>query len=176
MNENQFNPIISNVIKVGMYISGIAILIMMVMTVIDVTLKALFSSTIPGNYLYVQNYLMPVAFFCGLPYVFFTGIFPRLDLLIKRFSKKVSINIMISVLVIELLVYILITYYSFSYGLYGLRENITFLAGVNSLPLYPMFFLVTIGFAMLTICLILTLRKMIKTNGEFTFFNNTEET
>lgn len=175
MSDTQFSPTLLKIIKAGMYISGIAIMLMMILTVIDVTLKTIFNSTIPGSYLYVQNYLMPLAFFCGLPYAFFSGIFPRLDIVVKRFRKEALTKIVIAVLIIELISYLLITYYSFLYGIHGMTTNITFLAGVNSVPLYPFLFLVTIGFGMLSFYLIVVLRKIVKTNGEYSFFRESEE-
>lgn len=175
MSDTQFSPMLLKIIKAGMYISGIAIMMMMILTVFDVALKTIFNSTIPGGYLYVQNYLMPLAFFCGLPYAFFSGIFPRLDIVVKRFRKELITKIVISVLAIELISYVLIAYYSLLYGIHGMTTNITFLAGVDSVPLYPFFFLVTIGFGMLSFYLIVVLQKMVKTKGEYTFFRESEE-
>jgi len=175
MKNKEFNPTNSKFIRLGMYISGISILIMMMLTVVDVILKNFFSSSIPGAYVFSENYLMPLAVFLGLPYAFFTGIFPRLDILLKKFSKQKQLKIIITVLIIEVISYIIIVYYSFLYGIHGWTTNITFLAGINSIPLYPMFFLVTIGFGVLSIYLIRAIRKMITTNGEYNLFSNSEE-
>ncbi|MGD6855748.1 TRAP transporter small permease [Bacillus infantis] len=173
-NSHNASPLVK-LSRAGMYVSGAAIVLMMLITFIDVTLKNLFGSTIPGSYLYVQNYLMPLAFFCGLPYAFFSGIFPRLDIVVNKFSSKVIAKLVVAVLALELVAFILIMYYSFLYGLHGLNTNITFLAGINSMPLYPFFFLVTIGFGLLSIYLISVLRKIVKTDGEYTFFRKSEE-
>lgn len=158
-NCKEFNPTESKLLKAGMYISGISILIMMMLTVVDVILKNFFGSSIPGAYVYSQNYLMPLAIFLGIPYAFFTGIFPRVDLFITKFRKQTQLKIMVAVLITEVIAYIIIAYYSFSYGIFGATTNITFVAGINSVPLYPMFFLVTLGFGVLSIYLICAIKK-----------------
>lgn len=167
MNLEEKQP---KILTVGMYISGAAILLMMVLTVIDVTLKNLFETSIPGSYLYVQNYLMPLAFFCGMPYAFFSGIFPRLDMFINKWKESTRIKLIITILIVELIAYITIACYSFLYGLYGWRTNITFLAGVNSYPFYPMFFLVTLAFGLLSFYLFQAIKRTIQTKGKYNFF------
>ena len=175
MQENELNPILTKILKIGMYISGLAIVAMMLLTTVDVTLKNIFNAPIPGSYLFVQNYLMPLAFFCGMPYAFFSGIFPRIDIFLNKLSKKTNLTIVITILIIEIASFIAITYYSLLYGIHGLTTKITFLAGINSIPLYPFFFLVTLGFGTLSIYLTITIIKIVKTNGEYTFFADSEE-
>lgn len=169
MKEEVSQP---KIFVLGMYLAGIAVLLMMILTVTDVILKNLFESSIPGAYVYVENILMPLAIFLGMPYTFFSGIFPRLDMVVNKFKKPTRINIVISVLILELLAFIVIVYYSFMYGIFGVTTNITFLAGINSIPLYPMFFLVTLAFTLISIYLIKIIWKSYKEKKEPEFFAN----
>ncbi|MCF3944145.1 TRAP transporter small permease [Oceanobacillus alkalisoli] len=159
---------------VGMYVGGLAVLLMMLLTVVDVILKNLFNSAIPGNYLYIQNYLMPIAIFCGIPYALYSGIFPRLDMLINRWKHSTRLKVVVAILIIEVISFIIILYYSFLYGVFGATTNITFLAGINSLPLYPMFFLVSLSFGLPSYYLIRTIISCVREKKEPAFFAEAE--
>lgn len=172
MNEENSQP---RIFILGMYLAGVAILLMMTITVLDVILKNLFASSIPGSYLYMENILMPLAIFLGMPYAFFSGIFPRLDMVVNKFKKSTRINIVIFVLILELLAFLVIIYYSFMYGIFGATTNITFLAGINSIPLYPMFFLVTLAFTLIAAYLAKVIWTSYKENKEPDFFADMEE-
>lgn len=172
MSEEKSQP---KIFVLGMYLAGVAILLMMTITVLDVILKNLFASSIPGNYLYMENILMPLAIFLGMPYAFFSGIFPRLDMVVNKFKYTTKINIVILMLILELLAFLVIIYYSFIYGIFGITTNITFLAGINSIPLYPMFFLVTLAFTLIAFYLVKVVWASYKENKEPNFFANTEE-
>lgn len=171
MGGNQKQP---KIFVISMYIGGIAIMLMMILTVIDVVLKSFFDSAIPGNYLFMESYLMPIAVFLGMPYAFFSGIFPRLDMFLIKWKASTRLKVIIAMLVLELIAFLVLIYYSFTFGIYGAVSNITFLAGVNSYPLYPMFFLVTIAFTMITIYLIKIIWNCLKTGEEPLFFSGSE--
>ena len=172
MTEENKQP---KIFLIGMYIAGFAIILMMLITVIDVVLKNLFNISIPGSYLYMQNILMPVAIFLGMPYAFFSGIFPRLDMLLVKFKYKTRVKIGIVILTLEVIAFIVVIYYSFMYSIFGLTSNITFLAGVKSIPLYPMFFLVTLSFVSITIYLIKVIFRSYREGIEPDFFVDMEE-
>lgn len=157
---------------IGMYIGGIAIILMMLLTVLDVTLKNTFNTAVPGAYLYIENYLMPIAVFCGLPYAFYSGIFPRLDMVISKWKNSTRIKIVIAILIVELIAFMIIVYYSFLYGVFGAKTGITFLAGIDSIPLYPMFFLVSLSFGLLSVYLIRTIKWCIENKKEPLFFED----
>lgn len=172
MTEENKQP---KIFLVGMYLAGFSIILMMLATVIDVVLKNLFNISIPGSYLYMQNILMPIAIFLGMPYAFFSGIFPRLDMLLVKFKYKTRVKISIAILILEVIAFMVVIYYSFMYSIFGLTTNITFLAGVNSIPLYPMFFLVTLSFASITIYLIKVIFRSYREGTEPDFFIDMEE-
>lgn len=172
MNEENPQP---KIFILGMYLAGAAILLMMFITVLDVILKNLFASSIPGSYLYMESILMPLAIFLGMPYAFFSGIFPRLDMVVNKFNHKTKINVIILTLILELMSFLVIIYYSFTYGIFGLTTNITFLAGINSIPLYPMFFLVTLAFALIAVYLVKIIWVSYKENKEPEFFVDMED-
>lgn len=172
MNEENTQP---KIFVIGMYLAGIAIILMMLITVLDVALKNLFNISIPGSYLYMENIFMPLAIFLGMPYAFFSGIFPRLDMMLVKLKRDLRIKISIAVLILEVLTFLVVIYYSFTFGIFGATTNITFLAGVNSIPLYPMFFLVTISFTAITIYLVKVIIRSYKENKEPDFFVDPED-
>lgn len=135
----------------GVWISGISVLAMMLMIVYDVTMRTLFSSSIRGGFEIIQNYMMPLVVFPGLAYVYASGVLPKMDLILEKINSKAQKFLIIFMLLIELFVLVLIVQFSWEYAMSGLERKTAFPAAGTLYPLYPLFFLIPIAFAMIVI-------------------------
>ncbi|WP_078428348.1 TRAP transporter small permease [Alkalihalobacterium alkalinitrilicum] len=144
---------------IGLIISGMGIFLMMVFIVGDVLSRNFFNKSIPGGYEIVRNYFMPVSIFPALAYAYSTGIFPRITMVVSRFSKNYQRFNVIVMLAAEGILFTLLAWYGLQYALEGVREGLAFPAGGKLYPLYPFIFLVPIGAGLLIIEVIFILIK-----------------
>ncbi|MEB1806982.1 MAG: TRAP transporter small permease [Bacillaceae bacterium] len=144
-----------NIIKnSGLVLAGIAVFLMMTFIVLDVLLRNVFSASFPGNYEIIQRYLMPLAVFPAIAITYSSGLMPKITMFVEKLPEKVQYIINLFLLFLEMFVMILIFYYSWKYAIQGLQSGVTFPAGGKMYPLYPVLFLVPLGFALLTIELV----------------------
>jgi TRAP-type C4-dicarboxylate transport system permease small subunit len=81
---------------IGIYISSLAVLIMMVLIVYDVIMRNLFSSSIRGGFEIIQNYMMPLVVFPGLAFMYASGVLPKMDLLLGKVNKSMQRTLIIT--------------------------------------------------------------------------------
>jgi len=158
----------------GIWISGISVLLMMLMIVYDVTMRTLFSSSIRGGFEIIQNYMMPLVVFPGLAYVYASGVLPKMDLILERLNKKAKKIMIFFMLLLELFVLVLIVQFSWEYAMSGLDRKTAFPAAGTLYPLYPLFFLIPIAFAMIVIENIFIFIKNILDNNPSMVMRETE--
>lgn len=135
----------------GVWVSGLSVLAMMLMIVYDVTMRTLFSSSIRGGFEIIQNYMMPLVVFPGLAYVYASGVLPKMDLILEKINDNAQKVLIIFMLLIELFVLVLIVQFSWEYAMSGLERKTAFPAAGTLYPLYPLFFLIPLAFAMIVI-------------------------
>ncbi|MFK8794298.1 TRAP transporter small permease [Planococcus plakortidis] len=136
---------------IGIWISGIAVVAMMLLIVYDVVMRTLFSNSIRGGFEIIQNYMMPLVVFPGLAYVYSSGVLPKMDLLLDRFGAGMQKAVILLMILLELFVLVLIVQFSWAYAMDGLEREIAFPAAGTLYPLYPFFFLIPIAFGMIVI-------------------------
>lgn len=135
----------------GAVVSGVTIFGMMIFIVCDIVSRNFMSGSINGSYQMTQTYFMPLAIFPGLAYIYASGVVPRMDLLVDKFAKKLQAPIVYLFHLVELVIFVLVTYYSFGFAMSGLREVSSFTVKGAYFVEYPFYFLVPFGFALLTI-------------------------
>lgn len=135
----------------GIWISGISVIVMMFLIVYDVTVRTLFSSSIRGGFEIIQNYMMPLVVFPGLAYVYASGVLPKMDLVLDRVGQSTKKILVFFMVILELFVLVLIVQFSWEYAMSGLERKTAFPAAGTLYPLYPLFFLIPIAFAMIII-------------------------
>lgn len=135
----------------GILISCISVLVMMFIIVYDVSVRTLFSGSIRGGFEIIQNYMMPLVVFPGLAYAYASGILPKMDLILERLSEKTQKAVIFLMLLVELFVLVLIVQFSWEYAMSGLERETAFPAAGTMYPLYPLFFLIPIAFAMIVV-------------------------
>lgn len=135
----------------GIWISGISVLLMMLMIVYDVAMRTFFSSSIRGGFEIIQNYMMPLVVFPGLAYVYASGVLPKMDLILEKLNNTAQRILIFFMLLLELFVLVLIVQFSWEYAMSGFERKTAFPAAGTLYPLYPLFFLIPIAFAMIVV-------------------------
>lgn len=135
----------------GALVSGVAIFGMMLWILADVISRNFIGGSISGSFEVAQNYFMPLSVFPALAYVYGSGVLPKMDLLMHKFSTAVQHAVIHVLLVLEVVVFALLTYYTYEYATYGMERGTSFPAGGDLYTLWPLFFLVPVGFAMVLI-------------------------
>ncbi|MBM7633199.1 TRAP transporter small permease [Geomicrobium sediminis] len=148
---------------VGLIISGAAISLMMILIALDVLLRTVFQLPTVGSYEIAQYFLMPLAFFPGLAYVYSSGIMPRLEMLVQKFKDRQQYIISIALVSLELILFLMLTIFAFQYAWVGFVEGVAFSMKGAVIPYYPVLFVIPAGFLLLTIEIFFVLLRNIQT-------------
>lgn len=160
----------------GALLSGLAIFSMMLFIVADVVSRNYLGGSIPGSFEVAQNYFMPLSVFPGLAYVYGSGILPRMDLLRDRLPSGVRTIITQVLIALEVVVFSLLIYYTWNYAISGMDRGVAFPAGGSLYTLWPLFFLVPLGFAMVLLETIFVLvRNLVGEDASLTMASVEEE-
>ncbi|MEK4023425.1 TRAP transporter small permease [Sporosarcina sp. FSL W7-1283] len=145
--------------KAGIFLSGVALFGMIFLITADVISRNITSKSIEGSYEIVQNYLMSLASFTVILYAYSSGVMPRISMVVERMPRIVQKMLLLVMLIVELALALLFTYYTFTYSLTGVAEGFAFPAGGVLFPIYPFLFLVPIGFIGIAIEILFVLMK-----------------
>lgn len=132
--------------NIGKYLSGIAIFLMMFLIVADVFMRNVFGNPLSGTYEIVQFFLMPMAIFPALGYVYWVGVLPRLSEIIAKSPQGFQKFNNLLILVIDLVVFALLTYYGFLFAMSGFESQMAVPLGGSLVSVWPVYFLVPVGF------------------------------
>jgi TRAP-type C4-dicarboxylate transport system permease small subunit len=135
----------------GALVSGIAIFGMMALIVADVVSRNFLGGSIAGSFEIVQNYFMPLSVFPALAYVYGSGVLPKMDLAMHRFPQRAQDAVVYLLLLVELVLFALLTYYTWDFAMSGMDRGTEFVAGGDLYPLWPLFFMVPVSFALVFI-------------------------
>lgn len=148
--------------KVTLWISGIAIAIMIVLISLDVFLRNIFSYGIPGSYEITESILMPTVIFWGLLVTYSSGSIPRLDMLSTKFNGSVQLVIRIMMVLIDIFIYSAMAYYALQRAMTALNDGAAISAGGTLISISLVYVFVPISFLLVTIEAIFILIKSIK--------------
>lgn len=143
----------------GVMVSGLSAIVMMAFIAVNVISRYFLAGSITGSFEFVTYYFLPLSVFPALGYVYSSGVLPKMDLLIQKAHKKIRDILIVLLLLLELFLFSLIIYYSFHYSMTGMAEGHSFTAGVDLYPLYPVYFLVPLGFTLMTIEILFIMTK-----------------
>ncbi|WP_158231719.1 TRAP transporter small permease [Sporosarcina sp. P19] len=147
--------------KAGIFLSGIALFGMIFLITADVLSRNVTSKSIAGSYEIVQNYFMSLASFTIILYAYSTGVMPRISMVVEKMPRFVQKILLLLMLLVELIIALLFTYYTLNYSFTGVAEGFAFPAGGILFPIYPFLFLVPIGFMGIAIEIVFVLMKNI---------------
>lgn len=136
---------------VGAMLSGLAVFGLMCFIVADVVSRNFLGGSISGSFEIAQNYFMPLAVFPAMAYVYGTGVLPKMDLLMHRFPVAAQNAVVHLLLLLELVVFAVLTYYTWIFAVDGMDRGVSFPAGGDLYTLWPLFFLVPLGFVMVLV-------------------------
>lgn len=155
--------VLNKIDRVMLFISGITVMLMMLLIVSEVVFRSFFNFSIPGNYEFTQNYLMPLAVFPILAQSYTSGILPKVNLFIDKIKKLETKRLIHLLLVIlEIITFLIVAYFTFGYALKGLADEVGFTAGGSIFPLYHILFIVPFGFLLMSIKGFFILANMFK--------------
>jgi TRAP-type C4-dicarboxylate transport system permease small subunit len=143
----------------GLILSGITIFLMMLFIVADVALRNLLNASLLGSYEITQYFLMPLAFFPGLAYAYSSGIMPRIEMLVVKLKNRFQRNIFIALLIVELILFLMLTFYGLQYALIGTQEALGFSMKGTIITYYPILYFVPLGFLLLSIEILFLISK-----------------
>ena len=147
----------------GLIISGIGVIIMMFAVVADALSRNITGGSILGVYEITQNYLMIVTIFPAIPYLYSTGIMPKMEIFIEKMKDSLKLKVFLFLIFTEIVIYLFVTIYTFDFAYTGLVNDVHFPAGGKMYILYPFYFLIPIAFVLLIIENIFVLIKTFKT-------------
>jgi len=133
--------------KIGVFVSGLAILGMMLIIVVDVTMRNVFSSPVSGTYEIVQFFLMPLAIFPALAYTYQSGVLPRLIEMVEKLPAGFQKFNRVFITIIEIIIFTLLMVYGFKFAMSGLADQMAIPVSGSLIPVYPVYFLVPLSFA-----------------------------
>ena len=136
---------------VAALLSGVAVFGMMCFIVADVASRNILGGSISGSFEIAEKYFMPLAVFPALAYVYGTGVLPRMDLLRGRMPRALQAGVVHVLLLLELVVLAVLVHYSWLYAVDGQDRGVAFPAGGSLHTLWPLFYLVPLGFAMVAV-------------------------
>jgi TRAP-type C4-dicarboxylate transport system permease small subunit len=142
----KLNRIVDDISRWLCYVGAFALFLMMVLTTVDVIGRYFFRSPIPGG-TEITEAMMVVIAFPALAWCAAKRKHVQVDILMSHFSKKVQSIAEIITIFAVLGTYIIVTWRSFVYSM-----NVTTVASLLRFPLYPFFWVLTTGFAVL--CLV----------------------
>lgn len=160
---------------IGVIISGISILAMMFIIVVDIFSRSITGGSILGVFEITQNYIMILTIFPVLPYLYSSGVMPRMDLLAEKMSNKTGGKMTILLIIFEMVIYTFVLIYSFEYAYTGFLKDSHFFGGGKLYPIYPVQFLIPVAFLFLVIENIFIILKSYLTKKPMLVYKKYEE-
>ncbi|MBM4761428.1 TRAP transporter small permease [Bacillus sp. B15-48] len=164
-----FNKIvnINNKLKlIGVLIGGIATFSMMFLIVADVFMRNVFTAPIAGTFEIVQFFLMPIAIFPALAYTYSSGVQPKLGELIEKAPRRFRIVSSYIILVIELIIFTLLTIYGWQFAQAGISDQMAVAVGGKLIPVYPIYLLIPISFGLIVVEVFLSAIKKLLASSQ----------
>ena len=146
------------VYKASKTVNGIGIsllLAMMMLMVVDVLLRRIFNRPLTGSFEIVQFILVTIVY-TAVAYTTCKKAHISIDLLTSRFSDRIASLIQTTVLSLSLFLFILITWRNLVRAGELARDGTT--SVLLSIPLYPFYYVVAFGSAVL--CLVLLIQTI----------------
>ena len=141
---------------------GVTVLmVMMMLTVVDITLRRVFNSPLPFGFELVEVMLVIVAF-CSIAYTTSIGRHVSIDVLTMKFPAKAQAVIVIVTDFFSAVIFGLATWRAVIHAMRFLGSG--YETGILKIPLYPFVFVVALGCALA--CLLLLAKVVKSINGE----------
>ncbi len=153
---NRFKKIVDAIAFAGAVCAGLSVVAMMALICADVFLRTFFNHPLIFSISVVQYILMPMAVLPGLPLTYASGIFPRIGGLDKASEKVRKVNSFV-VMIIEIITFGLLTWFSFAQVRNAFSQKLGVDMGGFLGYTYPVYIVLPFGFV-LTFIMVLLIR------------------
>ncbi|MGI6747572.1 MAG: TRAP transporter small permease [Anaerovoracaceae bacterium] len=151
--------------NIGLILGLLGVYLMMLVIVLDVVTRNFFNLSITGIFEFVQYYLLPLSIFPVFGYAYSTGVMPRITMLIDKFSKKTQHIASVLVLIVNIILFTLMAWFSLLYAIQSTKDKAFVIIGMNNIPLWPLYYLVVLGFFLIIAESVFSLIQNIRTKG-----------
>lgn len=152
-------------------LGGIGVFSMMIYITVDVVYRNVTGKALVGTFEVVSYYIMPLTILPSMCMALSAGVLPRIVAVTDRLPQKVSRVIYIILPILEILVYAIMLVFSTRYAISATKDNLTFIAGTKSLPVWFMYYLPVLTYIMLILESLFVLAKNILTGNTTLLFN-----
>jgi TRAP-type transport system small permease protein len=139
------------------------IMAIMVLTVADVLMRAIFNSPISGS-IELCQYFIVVGGFLGLAWCTVKGAHVRVDMLVNRLRPRAQLWFEIGNYILALAVAPLVTWRLFAQGIFAFHEGVS--SATLEIPAYPFYVISAIGYGLFSVIVIISLVKAINKVGQ----------
>lgn len=144
--------------RVGFFIAGGILGLLMLLTTADVTLRYLFNSPIVGG-LEMTEYLMGALFALGISYATLTKGHISVDILHDRFSERTQAVLDSVTGIISIGMLSIVTWQTFVQA--GIKYSYGAYSPALEIPAFPFFYLLGCGFCFLILTMLFSLMKSV---------------
>lgn len=142
----KLNKMNQTIQTMGARISGLAILSMMVVIVLDVFLRNIFKMPIPGSYVIIESFLMPIAIFPALGYVYMMEVLPRLSEFVAKTPKWFQKYNRLLLIIMDIIIFSLLTYYTFKFFMNGYKDDMQIPVASHFIAIWPVYLFIPLGY------------------------------
>jgi TRAP-type C4-dicarboxylate transport system permease small subunit len=144
--------------NISIYLAIASSFSMMCLTMADALGRYILNQTIPGAYEFTENYLMVATVFFGVCYAYHGGVFIRVTFFVNRLPIKVKVFVNYFVQLFSFLLGLIFAIATTKHAFQTLTEGTTL--DVLLLPVSPACFIVPVGFFLLSLLMLLDLRRV----------------
>ena len=148
-----------------LFISGVGIFGMTFYITIDVLWRNFAPTALVGTYEIVQYYFMPTIILLSMGYAFSSGVMPRIVAFVNRLPKGGQRVMGIILPIVDLIFCAVMGFLSTEYAVQATADQLTFICGTGLLPVWQMYYLVSLAYLMIAIEDIFVLIRNIKTGS-----------
>lgn len=162
---DRFYSIYGKIKNLFLFIGGLGVFIMMFYITADVLVRNLSASALVGTFEVVSYYVMPLTILPSMCLALSAGVMPRIVAVTSRFPRKTQRVFAILLPILEVVLYGLMLVFSGKYAIQATQDNLSFIAGTISLPVWFMYYLPPLAYSMMTLESVFVLLKNIFTGN-----------
>ena len=163
----------SVITKVSNAVGIIAVYMMMFIIVLDVFFRNFMPSPLQGIYEIVQWFLLPICCILFFGYAYACGIMPRVTMVLDKFRPAVRHWCAVLSILFNIVMFALMSYAAAVYAIKQLDKGGVVTIGTEHIAVWPMYFLITLAFIMVSLESVFALIKcLMDKNRTEVIYNN----
>lgn len=162
---DQLYAIHSKIKNIFLALGGAGVFVMMLYITVDVLVRNLSNTALIGTFEIVSYYIMPLTILPSMCLALASGVMPRIVALTNRLPQKAQRIDAIILPILEIAAYVLMCRFSIKYAIFATNDQLTFIAGTTSLPVWFMYYLPPVAYVMMTVESLFVLLKNILTGN-----------